>query len=245
MRSAGELGKNEWLDELLEQLTASHAECRFWTAWSAALFGYEPAAEVLWRFVADGPHRQLACNLAVRMLGAAEGRRRLEVLASDPEQVRTVVLGTGALGDPSLIPWLIGQMSEPTYARAAGEAFTLITGIALDEAGLTASAPEEFHAGPTEDPDDENVTLDPDERLAWPDPETVEQWWQANGSDYRGGSRYLMGRPISHEPSLQQILKTARQRQRAAAAVELALRDPARPLFEVKACGRLQRRRLN
>jgi hypothetical protein len=56
-------------------------------------------------------------------------------------------------------------------------------------------------------------------------------------------SRYLLGRPITIE-SLRQALKIGYQRQRAAAAIELALLNPGKPLFEVRAPAHRQQRLL-
>jgi hypothetical protein len=47
--------------------------------------------------------------------------------------------------------------------------------------------------------------------------------------------RYLLGRPIDDEAWLEHVLREGFQRQRAAAALELAIRRPTEPLFNVAA----------
>ena len=47
-----------------------------------------------------------------------------------------------------------------------------------------------------------------------------ETWWEKN--NFRAGARYLVGKPITVE-HCQQVLNTGFQRQRRAAALELAL----------------------
>jgi uncharacterized protein (TIGR02270 family) len=81
--------------------------------------------------------------------------------------------------------------------------------------------------------------MDPDENLPWPDPDLVKTWWEARRGRFSKDTRYLLGQPITVE-SLRQALRAGYQRQRAAAAIELALLLPGRPLFEVRAPGHRQ-----
>ena len=94
----------------------------------------------------------------------------------------------------------------------------MITGIGLAYQDLEGAATENFDAGPTEDPEDENVAMDPDENLPWPDPALVEQWWQKNRSLFSKGTRYLCGKPIAAD-WLKQVLRDGFQRHRSAAAL--------------------------
>ncbi len=151
--------------------------------------------------------------------------------------------GAGALGDPVSIPWLLQLMEVPELARPAGEAFSLITGVDLAYADLEGQWPAGFSAGPTEEPEDEEVAMDPDEDLPWPAPELIARWWDAHQGEFRNGVRYLAGKPLSRE-HLQQVLRTGLQRQRAAAAIELALLQPGQPLFAVRAPGFRQQKLL-
>jgi len=72
--------------------------------------------------------------------------------------------------------------------------------------------------------------MDPDENLPWPNPELIQAWWKNKGR-FRNGTRYLCGQPITHE-HLQHVLRTGFQRQRAAAAIELAMLKPGQPLLK-------------
>lgn len=157
-------------------------------------------------------------------------------LAQSPDTIRLAVIGAGVIGDPVLITWLIEQMNIPELSRVAGEAFTMITGVDIAYEDLEDEWPEGFEAGPSESPEDEDVEMDTDEDLPWPNPELILGWWSKNKSAFRNGTRYLLGQPISPE-NLQQVLRTGRQRQRAAAALELAMIKPRQPLFKVRAPG--------
>lgn len=174
--------------------------------------------------------------MALRQMSTELGQTWLKVLASDPATLRFAVQAAGVMGDPANIPWLIQQMANPNMARVAGESFTFITGIDLAYEDLDTDKPEGFEAGPTEDPEDENVAMDADEDLPWSDPQLIEKWWSQNKSRFTNGTRYLCGQPMAIE-SLNHVLRIGKQRQRVAAALELAMRWPGTPLFNTSAPG--------
>lgn len=112
----------------------------------------------------------------------------------------------------------------------------MITGADLAAEKLDSDRPAGFESGPTEDPADENVAMDEDENLPWPDAAKLAAWWERRRADFEPQTRYLCGKPLTEE-WLDQLLKHGYQRQRAAAALELAIRAPERPLFNVRAPG--------
>jgi uncharacterized protein (TIGR02270 family) len=170
----------------------------------------------------------LLCGNASQGDGSAAGNSR------DPR--RLAVAALGHLGLPEDVSALLEWICVPHYARLAAEAFTMITGVDLPSQQMQTQRPDGFSAGPTEDPDDDNVELDPDEDLPWPDCDKIAAWWRNHASDFTPGTRYLLGKPIT-EDWLERVLQRGRQRQRAAAALELAIRRHGTPLFEVRAPG--------
>ena len=158
----------------------------------------------------------------------------LKQLAREGQQSRWLIQGTGLSGDPLYVPWLIRQMADPKMARAAGEAFALITGADLPHDALDCPAPEAFESGPSDDPDDSNLDIDPDDGLAWPDVDKIEKWWSANGSRFQNGGRYFVGAAVTREHCLD-VLKNGYQRQRILAAHYLVLMEPGTPLFNTSA----------
>jgi uncharacterized protein (TIGR02270 family) len=98
-------------------------------------------------------------------------------------------------------------------------------------------------SGSNDDPEDENVALDEDDRLPWPEPAKVGEWWTRNKARFSVGTAYFLGQPKASADWLG-ALSDAFQRQRRAAALELAIRQPTRAMFEVRARGRLQRQLL-
>lgn len=179
--------------------------------------------------------RSLADPHAVRGMPVGAANGWLETLPPRP-----ALVGAGALGDPARIPWLLERMKTPALARVAGEAFSMITGADLAHENLEGTKPDGFEAGPTDDPADENVDLDPDEDLPWPDLQEVGAWWAERSSQFTPGRRYLAGRPLTPE-DLTRVLVAGYQRQRIAAAIELAILSPKDGLFEVRAPGFRQR----
>jgi uncharacterized protein (TIGR02270 family) len=240
-QAAGELGRRDLGGRVREHLADADDGCRFAAARAAALLGDTAAIRVLGRFAAGGgPLADEACALGLRLFDEATAMAAHAELAGRPELRRVAIIAAGAAGYGSLIPWLLAQMHRPGLARAAGEAFTAVTGLDLEAHKLDADPPEGFEAGPTEDPADERVTLDPDEHLPWPLVSGLHDWWHEAREEFRSDTRYLLGRPVTGE-SLWQILRTGRQRYRGSAAVELVLSRPGTPLFEVRAPGSRQR----
>jgi uncharacterized protein (TIGR02270 family) len=225
LRLAGELGRAKLNQEIRNAVQDDPDEtCRFWAAWSAGLIGERGPAIPILRQHAEGggPLKWRALDLVLRIMPQTEAMAWLRGLNNDPRHARLAVTACGIIGDPSFIPWLIGRMEIPEVARVAGESFSMITGIDLAYDDLERDAPDGFQAGPNDNPADDNVALDPDEDLSWPDPALIHQWWEREGSRFAAGTRHLLGRPLSPD-TCQHALNAGFQRQRRAAAFELAL----------------------
>lgn len=237
LRAVGELKRRDLLPLLRKHLKSENEACRFWAGWSAVLLGHKAMGESLKSFVNfSTPFAYRAIQLVPRVLGLSDSQQWLRGLAQEEITRRFALIGCGVVGDPVYIPTLIKQMNVHEHARVAGEAFSMVTGIDLAYDDLDMDQPEDFEAGPTEDPEDENVDLDPDEDLPWPNQELVQKWWDDHGREYQAGTRYLCGQPISRE-NCRRVLIEGYQRQRIAAAYELALLNPDEPLFEWRAPG--------
>ncbi len=238
IRAVGELGRIDLLPMLKNQLAAKDKDCQFWAGWSAVLLGDRgEALEFLKTFATlESPFLESALNLTLRVMDNTSTQNWLKEMSQQPDWLRYTLIGAGVAGDPVRIPWIIEHIEVPELARVAGEAFTMITGVDIAYEDLEGEWPENFEAGPTEEPENEDVEMDPDEDLPWPEPKLIAEWWAKNKAAFRNGTRYLLGQPISLE-HLQEALRKGFQRQRAAAALELAILQPGRPLFEVRAPG--------
>jgi uncharacterized protein (TIGR02270 family) len=251
LRAAGELARRDLIEAAKNALQNVDSHVRFSAAWAVArLEEDEQSLDALRKTVesqtasplsgltpTSDQHRAL--QLALRRMPPAAAGKWLNELAKQPAFIRQAVIGSGVVGVPEAIPWLFHVMQNPALSRVAGEAFTMITGLDLAAEKFDAPWPAGFTAGPTEDPDDDNVAMDEDENLPWPDAGKLADWWQKNASQFEAGTRYLCGRPLT-EDWLEQVLRYGYQRQRAAAALELALRRPDQPLFNVRAPGHRQ-----
>ena len=237
IRAGGEIGVRELVPDNIAALGNEDPKCGFWAAWSAVLLGNREAGLAVLKDAALTPtahHRARAFRLALQTMSVTAGHALLLTLSNEPSELRWLMQGSGIVGDSSYVPWLIGHMSHPGVARLAGEAFTLITGADLDALQLWKRKLDEFESGPNDHPEDENVEMDPDEGLPWPDPGRVQAWWDANKHRFQPGQRYFMGAPVTREHCIE-VLKNGYQRQRILAAHYLCLLNPGTPLFNTSA----------
>jgi uncharacterized protein (TIGR02270 family) len=246
LRAVGELGRADLLPELRRELRSEDEGCRFAAAWSAALLGEQAAAQTLWELASQGgPFAARASDIAMRRMDPAMAYTWLHALASAPTAApgppRAALAGAAALGDPAIVPWLIERAGAPESARAAGAAFSILTGVDLRAHKLAARPPP--GSGPSDDPGDDRAAMDPDEGIPWPDAAALARAWEAMAPRFKRGTRYLLGQPMT--PGwLEEVLHGGRQPARAAAALELSLRAPRRAVFEVRSPGFRQRREL-
>jgi uncharacterized protein (TIGR02270 family) len=253
LRVAGEAGRVDLLPQMLAACVADGATedeaLRFWAARSALLLG-DRSATVLAVLAAladgSGAWSDAAAEWLLKVLDVGAAHQHLRgwsERAKEPGPAgaaarRRLIRRCGVLGDAYFVAWLIGQMADLQVSRLAGEAFTLMTGADLALLDLERKPPEgasdgQF-GGPNEDPADDNVALDEDESLPWPDPERVQGWWQANQARFPTGQRFFMGAAPSPVLSLK-VLREGGQRQRIAAAQWASLLAPGTKLFQTAA----------
>lgn len=244
LRAAGELKRHDLLPLLQSNFQRDDHACRFAAARSALLVGDQSALKPLTAFVLSQSKYTLpAMQMVLRLVDSQTARNWLKEQSKVPEYRRQMLIGTGITGEPAYIPMLIKQMNNPDYARVAGEAFSMITGVDLRQQSLDGEQPEGFEAGPNDDIKNDNVAMDQDEDLNWPNFQRVTNWWSQNKGVFQTGTRYLAGHPISLE-ACTQVLKTGNQRHRHAAALEIALSNPEAAYFNIKTPGYRQKKKL-
>ncbi|APZ94364.1 TIGR02270 family protein [Fuerstiella marisgermanici] len=236
LKSIGELGLTSLRRPCSSQLSSDNVEARFWAAWSCRLLGDSSAKRELMDIVTNEPDfAEKACPLIARGEAYAATADWLGKLAANAELQRLALVTTGAIADPVLAPWLIEFMANEELAPAAGEAFSMITGVDLEREDLTVDAGEvDESAGASDEASGKAEPADTDAPLPVPDPSLVKGWWAENGGRFKPGKRYLAGKTINRD-NLWTVLAEGPQRQRAAAAIELALLEPGKPLFNVRA----------
>jgi uncharacterized protein (TIGR02270 family) len=234
--AAGEVGRLALQGACLRAMGDEDPACRFWSAWSALLLGDRREAIRTLVRIADQPgsFRERALRAAMSAAELRDSQAYLKRMSQDAGRVRDLIQAVGVVGDPHFVPWLIRQMENIETSRLAGEAFSFITGLDLSFLDLDKRPPEGAGSGPTDNPEDEDVSMDPDDSLPWPDVAKIQAWWAANGARFQAGTRWFMGEPIGRENCLR-VLSDGFQRQRAAAALHLCLLIPGTPLFPLRA----------
>jgi uncharacterized protein (TIGR02270 family) len=241
---AGRLGRLDLLSDCLALLERSGSpRLRFAAARAALLLGERsgPLTALGALAASPSPHQGPALDCRLRAASAEESHGLLKAISTDASRIRLLIRGMGVAGDPHYIPWLIKQMETLALSRLAGESFSLITGLNLSY--LERETPDDASAGPSDDPGDDDVSLDEDEGLPWPDLPRISAWWSDHGHRFVPGQRHFLGGPLS-EAQCFSVLAVGFQRQRAAAAEHLCLLSPGRPLFDIAAPAWRQRRLL-
>lgn len=230
LRLIGELRRQDLMPALQEAANSDDEDIKFWSTWSSILLGDTKSVEKLEPFIFnDCTHQVKAIDIAFRVLPIEKARVWISKLSNDKQQIRAILKATGILGDPHAINWLILKMRESNITRLAAESFTMISGFNLEECQLTGEVPAHIYMQPNDSTNDDDVSLDEDENLLWPDYEKISTFWMHNGNNFIAGHRYFMGENLTSEV-LTEKLNNAFQRQRHAAAMELALTDSSLPL---------------
>lgn len=250
IKAVGVFKRIDLKEHVSQAVSHDDAQIKFWATWSAAMLGDRQYCEQLKPFVMEETAlRNDAINLAFRCLPIPTAREWIKELIAQPENLRTALKSVAVLGDPEAINWLIGLMRDTSHARLAGEAFSLITGIDIEANDLAHDLPDLEDSLPGDEganEDQDIIAMDEDENLPWPNADKIQAVWQKYGNRFQAGKRYLMGKEIGVEnhgffdenTRPQSALKkedSFLQRQRQAAAIELALAHPSLPYINTQA----------
>lgn len=237
LRVAGVLRCNAVEPRVNEMLNSTNSNVCYWAAWASMFLSAKKGIAKLREFVDyETVYAPDAILLVCRTLDVADAGAWLRKLAQSPIERRIVIQGMGAAGDSAYIPSLIRQLDSTEYSRIAGAAIESIVGLKISGGDFEGHEPDDFEAGPNDDPDDVDVSIDEDEHLAWPDQARIARWWESNSKRFPAGFRYICGSRIS-EQICSQTIRDGLQSQRIAACYELALIQPDDPLFDWRAPG--------
>src|SRR5262249_33039311 len=148
LRCAGTLGKTELVPECSDALDHPDPDVRLWAAWSTVLLGDRGSAldALTGAGSLPGRHASRAVRLSIQAMPVSAAHRLLQDLATDPKALRRLIQRSGIAGDSAYVPWLIGHMSDDETARAAGEAFGLMTGADLALLDLERKPHQDFES---------------------------------------------------------------------------------------------------
>ncbi len=221
-RLVGELKRAD-----LAPLLVAENNTEFWACWSAVLLGEQRARDGLVPFaLTAGDHQKRAIDVLFRTQPQEPVWECINQLIHTGQDV-AVIQALGALGDPKGVSWLLTRMTEATLAKPAAEAFTLITGVDLEQHDLTRMPPSAAERA------EEDLNVDY-EHCPYPCAQRVSDYWHRVRHHFVDGQRYLMGAPVA-EASLDHIWLNGRQPQRRAAALEHTLASPQNPFPNISA----------
>lgn len=249
IQAAGELGRLDLRDACEDLAPTIDPALEVIVRRAALLLGASGQTLSRIQSLALQPSPQQAQALALALIFSDPDQARalgstLARQANDATQRRLVIRAAAWSGDPKLVPWLIDQMRHVEVTRIAGEAFTTITGADLARLDLEVlQRPDAPPSGPNDDPDDDDVAMDEDDSLPWPDVDKVEAWWRRHGDAFVPGHRYLVGHPRSESACIT-VLKEGAQRQRWLAAYHRCALRTGTPLFNCAAPAWRQQRLL-
>jgi len=253
LRAAGELGRLDLLEPARRAIADDHPAVVFQAASAACLLGDRKSSLRVLSAAAQQRSPWSIAALSLAMAASTPGQagelaRALSKAAQDApadrEQRRHLVRALGLLGDSRFVPWLIERMAEPEMARLAGESFSVLTGADLARQDLETLTPPVLPETPSDDPEDDDVALDEDDSLPWPDVDKVLAWWSGQAAlqaAATAGRRLFDGAIVS--PAIAaRVLREGTQRRRAHAAQLACALEPGRPLFQIAAPVPRQRR---
>jgi uncharacterized protein (TIGR02270 family) len=250
LRMAGELGRTELLSRVLAATMHAEPEVRRRAAIAASLLGDRGDALALLESQCLAPDAAWPEGESLLMQASdfQRGRDLLHRIAqSAPRSAlleRRVIRAAGSLGDTRLVPWLVERMGDDgSCCRLAGESFSLVTGADLAALDLERKPPAEVKTGPSDDPAADDVMLDEDDSLPWPDRARIERWWATHEAGMPRDARCFMG-GAPDRARCAQVLREGLQRQRFAAARHACLQAPGTALFQVCAPAWRQQRLL-
>jgi len=221
--AAAENGFNPLHDLIKPLMDHDDEDIQFYAAWSAIRFSDAAAMERLKSFVNHPQFGDSALQYVCMQKDSQNTIDLLKTLYQDEATILLAIKGLAYLGNVKSIPSLMELMEQDELAKAAGNAFSFITGVDLLAQGLYINKAEE------DENESENETL---VDLPWPDKNKIQHWWQINHNRFDLNKRYFLGQEWSTQ-QFKFALKSGRQQQRAYAALCLAVYQPGKAMFNV------------
>ncbi|QDE86411.1 TIGR02270 family protein [Myxococcus xanthus] len=180
-------------------------------------------------------------------MGSSEADISLLLALLDVEALRPHALwALGFSGRVSAMEACLGYLEVPGVAQLAGESFSAMTGLRLEEPYTQppGERPESDFPPPELHEDlDAALVPKPEDDLPWPNVATVRSWWDKEKKRFVKGTRYLLGRPFNGSV-LVEALETSPMRRRHVLARELALRSQGALMVRTRAFTHVQRAEL-
>jgi uncharacterized protein (TIGR02270 family) len=171
---------------------------------------------------ATGPDAAVEDLVALATLGGAAEHAAVERALQLPAARRPALFALGFSGRRRAVELCLEIMDDgdPAVARVAGEAFSAITGLAIEGAYARREPDDDLDTG------DGPAAARPtpaEGRLPLPDGPAIRAWWSSAAPRFEPGQRYLGGAPIS-AAALVAAIAGGPMRRRPGHALELAVR---------------------
>ena len=189
---------------------------------------------------AQGLGRMEACVLLALMGGDGELQTLLRALET-PSLRPGALWALGFSGRVDAAEACLELMGEEPVAALAAEAFSAITGLAI-QGHYAAPSPDDTEPvlPPLEEDLDADFSLKPEAGLAVPAFDAVSAWWRQARKGFERSERYLYGQPFSAHVLLN-ALERGPMRRRHVLALELAIRSKRTWRVQTRAFTRRQR----
>ena len=238
LKVIGSNKRNEYRDAVVNRLRHDNPRVSFAAAYAGSLLGLPAALPVLKEFCAqDTPFLRTALALIYHVLPADDIRATVAEIHESALSPRLKAHSIAMAGLPDGISILLEWLDDPEYGPVAGEAFSFITGVDLEDEGLSlldVELCESQEAPLAVKRKKDRWTQAYEADLPWPDPESVKHWWSAHHARFQPGTRYLAGDTLT-DAHLQRVLAQGTQTQRHAASLILGIRHPTLPVTDVTA----------
>ncbi|WNZ66106.1 TIGR02270 family protein [Myxococcus sp. MxC21-1] len=188
----------------------------------------------------------------------AAGRKLLvlQALGGNERTVQRLLESAGKVDTQANALWALGfsgqrqaadvcldLMNQKPLAALAGEAFSAITGLKLEEP-YTISAQEDWESlPPLEEELEHPLEYRPEDDLPIPDRTAVSNWWKEARKEFAPGVRYLRGRAFTIKGLLEE-LDQGPMRRRHVYALELAIRSQGACMIQTRGFSWHQRKAL-
>ncbi|WAS94341.1 TIGR02270 family protein [Nannocystis punicea] len=159
--------------------------------------------------------------LLLALRDQAGDRAALLAALADAARRPAAIYALGHVGAPDLVDACLEWLEDAEAGPLVGEMMQALTGIDLDDAGVTATVEEEA------------LEHTPEHDLPRPDPLPTMQWWLRQRSRFEDGQRYLQGEPRARAEVVE-ALTSGPMRRRSALLLDLQLRAPRGVLLRLQ-----------
>ena len=195
--------------EVLERMEHTDENVRFYAVYAGCMLKISEAYRALQHFCfMPNAYLKKALSMLYHVVKEEHIGDLLHEVSTRIPSSRIKAYNLAMAGLPEAIPLLLRQMYRLEDAKYCAEAFSLITGVDIEEEDMSRQMPlsEEEEAIIIQSQKEDEWTAFYEDDLPLPDVKRLEEWWQKHQKDFMSGIRYLSGKPIN-EANLRYIFE--------------------------------------